>query len=180
MKDRHDWVLYCLLVEAAGSLGLKVPRRGPSGGARMGVEGTRRTRLLVDLVIPTDRQTDARRLDLVVCLKEQRRVVIFEVAVAWEPVVEERFCEKAEKYRTLAADLAKQWEGYKVKLVPVVVGTMGLVLKRLRRELGKAKIFPEKNLNRLILSLQREAMCGTVRLLRTHLAEEEPENMNTD
>ena len=39
----------------------------------------------------------------------------------------EREREKKRKYRELAADLAGQWRGFKVDVIAVVVGTLGLV-----------------------------------------------------
>ncbi len=39
----------------------------------------------------------------------------------------EREREKKWKYRELAADLAGQWRGFKVDVIAVVVGTLGLV-----------------------------------------------------
>ena len=63
-------------------------------------------RLVVDLSIPTDRQLTERRPDLVAYYRELRRIVIFEIACAWEPLIEERQREKGGKYRELAADLA--------------------------------------------------------------------------
>ena len=46
--------------------------------------------------------------------------------MAWESPVQERETEKADKYQELVADLAHTWEGFRVLVVPVVVGTLGL------------------------------------------------------
>ena len=47
-------------------------------------------RLVVDLSIPTDRQLTERRADLVAYYQELRRIVIYEIACAWEPLIEDR------------------------------------------------------------------------------------------
>ena len=49
------------------------------------------------------------------------------MACAWEPIVGKREKEKKCKYGELAADLAKQNQGYWVDVVPVVIGDLGLV-----------------------------------------------------
>ena len=89
--------------------------------------GSQGKTLLVDQHIPTDRVTQANRPDLVVRLEREKRIVCMDVAVTWEPLVREREAEKQDKYQELAADLAQAWEGYRVLVVLVVVGTLGLV-----------------------------------------------------
>lgn len=178
IKDRHDRVLYCLVTETARALKVATPKREPRGGARSGLEGTRQNRLMVDLTLATDKGMTERRPDLVVALKRQKRLVVLEVAVAWEPGVSERFQEKADKYRGLGADLANTYKNYAVTTIPVVMGSMGLVAKRLKVELRKAKFLTHKSIDRLISNMQREALCGSVRLIRTHLAVEAPEAMD--
>ncbi len=49
------------------------------------------------------------------------------MACAWDSTVEKWERDKRAKYMDLAADLAKQWQGYKVVPVPVVLGNLGLV-----------------------------------------------------
>lgn len=44
---------------------------------------------------------------------------------------QEREIEKKSKYQNLTADLAKQWKGYEVRVVPVVIGDLG-VIKNMR------------------------------------------------
>ena len=46
-------------------------------------------RLVVDLSTPTDQQLTERRLDLVAYYWELRRIVIYEIACAWEPLIKE-------------------------------------------------------------------------------------------
>ncbi len=46
--------------------------------------------ILVDQCIPTKGRIEARRPDLVIRLPERKKIVILEVACAWEPLVKER------------------------------------------------------------------------------------------
>ena len=113
-KQRHDRVLFQLVVAVAKELGLQVPRalRTKNGGIQSGVFGTRGETLIVDRPTPTDRATEVNKPDLIVSLEQLKRIVVMEVAVAWEPLVQEREKEKETKYQELAADLAHAWEGF--------------------------------------------------------------------
>ena len=77
---------------------------GPSGWDGVAVLESSEVRLVVDLSIHIDRQLTERRPDLVAYYQEPRRIVIFEVACTWEPLIKQRQCEKCGKYRELAAD----------------------------------------------------------------------------
>ena len=110
----------------------------------------------IDLSIPTDRQLMERRPDLVAYYRELRRIVIYEVACTWVPLIEERQREKRGKYRELAADLATQWPGWNVQTTPAVVGDLGS-LGSLRDELLRLQLFTRKEILRFartILSLK--------------------------
>ena len=52
---------------------------------------------------------------MVVRLESERRLVVQEVACAWEPIIAEREKEKKLRYQDLAADLARQNPGYRTK-----------------------------------------------------------------
>ena len=121
IKEHHDRVFYQLVCAVAGTLGLTIPKvlRAPRGKITPGVTGTFAKRLIIDQTLLTDREISDRRPDLVVCLRNQRRVIIFELAYAWDPTVTEW---KNQKRRELAAGLSHQWPGYRIEVIPVVVG----------------------------------------------------------
>ncbi len=154
---RHDSAV-------AEKLKVKIPQslRVPGGGVRRGVIKKEKVTLLVDLTIPTDRQMESRRPDLVVRLKDEKRIIVYEIAVAWDPIVEEREREKRAKYLDLAADLVHQWKGYKVTVVPVVLGDLG-VMRNLRRYMLQAKILDAKEIARFAAEAQREVLCCNVK-----------------
>ena len=91
-KERHDRVLFLLVKAICGSLGICIPatwsRQG--GVATPAVLGTKSKKVLVDQVIPTDRPVTECRPDLYVRLAERKRVAIFDVACAWDPIVQVR------------------------------------------------------------------------------------------
>ena len=70
------------------------------------------------------------------------------------------------KYDRLAADLARNW-GYKVIVVPVVVGDLGTVT-HLRRHLNRTGLMNREQITRTIGDLQRETLCAGVQILKRH------------
>ena len=109
--------------------------------------------VMVDQVCPTDRVVTEARPDMVVRLTEAKRLLILEVACAWEPLITAREMEKRGKYQNLAADLARQNPG-----------TVG----KLRQHLRDSKLMKPTEVDGLVRSLQRETLCGSVKLLKRH------------
>ena len=172
-KERHDRVVYRLMLALCKKLTIKVPDSmkwsidGWKGVAAL--EGGE-AKLLVDLTIPTDRQLEERRPDLVLFLKRQRKIVVLEVAVAWEPLVVERERQKADKYQDLAADLATQHPGWRVDVVPMVAGTLG-TLCGLKSNLCGLDLFTGKEATKLCKEIQFEVLCSAARMIRRHLSQ---------
>ena len=96
--------------------------------------------------------------------------MILEGAVAWEPLLAQREQEKEDKYRELAADLATQHLGWRVEVVPMVVGSLG-TLRKLRRNISGLGIFTRGEAARLAKEMQFEVLCSAVRTFIRHLAE---------
>lgn len=140
-KNRHDRVLYQLVKAIAGGLGLKIPNalRGPGGVLRPGTMGAGGRKILVDQVVPTEGRVEHSRPDLVVRVDKERRIVILDVACAWDTSIGKRRKEKLDRYVELAADLANQHTGYRVTTIPVVCGDLGTI-GSLRKDLRKSKL----------------------------------------
>ena len=170
IKTRHDKMVYQLAKSIVAALNLKAPGHfhSPRGVAKPEVVTTNRYRILIDQTIPTNRQIRERRPDIVLFDKSERRITVCDVACAWEPLVSEREKEKKRKYRELAADLAGQWSGYKVDVIAVVVGTLGLVCN-LDGNLKRLGIFSGRERVTVAANLQREAICSGVQILKRHL-----------
>lgn len=93
-------------------------------------------------------------------------MAVFEVACVWEPLVGEREEEKSMKYQALAADLAKQWKGFRITVTPVVLGVIG----GLRCHLAKSGLFDERAVEAFAAEAQREVLVASVKAIRRHLA----------
>ena len=171
MKWRHDRALYVLVraVFTARRIAMPAAYREYWGRAVPGSFGSSSTtEILVDQVIQTDRVVENRRPDLVVRMPGERRIVIMEVAAAFEPCIREREFEKRNKYRELAADLARQHPSWRVKTIPVVLGDLG-TLCGLRGHLEDSGLFWPSALEETISLMQREVICASADLLVKHL-----------
>lgn len=132
------------------------------------VQESDNVRLMWDPSIPTDRVLQERRPDVVLVLKDRREVLLLEFACAFDPLVKEREREKLEKYQELAADVASQYPGYKVRVVPFVIGDLGSIVG-LAESLRSLKLFNPRQLGALIDHLQSKVLWGSVRILKRHL-----------
>ena len=99
IKERHNQVVYQMaLALARGSQSLKVPNLWgwcAKGWQGVGVLDGNKKKLVLDVSMPTDRELTSRKPDIVMYLKERNQITILEVAVAWEPLLEQQEKEKS-------------------------------------------------------------------------------------
>ena len=86
-------------------------------------------KILWDFSIQTDNVTEARRPDLVVVDKKERSCKIIDFAVPGDSRIEEKEEDKIEKHQELGRELQKIWN-VKVKIKPLVVGSLGAIPKQ--------------------------------------------------
>ena len=96
-------------------------------------------KILWDFSIQTDHVIEARRPDLVVVDKKDRSCKIIDFAVPGDSRIEEKAKDKTEKYQDLGRDLQKIWN-VKVKIIPLVVGSLGAILKQFGNRLKQIGI----------------------------------------
>ena len=92
------------------------------------------------MTIQCDHVIEARRPDIVVVEKESNKAIIMDIASPWDYRVYEKEGEKIEKYQDLKRDIGKLWGIRQQEVVPVVVGALGAVSKRLDTWLYKLGI----------------------------------------
>ena len=109
-----------------------------------------------------------RRPDVVLVLKEKRFLHLLEMACAFDSLVEEREKEKADKYEELAADMAVHQPGYKVRIVPIVIGDLGSI-GGLAKSLQTLNIFNPRQLSAVLSAMQLRVLYWSTRMKR-HLA----------
>ena len=92
-----------------------------------------------DFSIQTDHIIEARRLDLVLVDKKDRSCKIIDSAVAGDCRMEEKVKDKTEKYQELGRELQRVWN-VKVKIIPLVVGSLGAMPKQFGNRLKQLGI----------------------------------------
>ena len=99
-KARHNGILNILVRAAAKRLGIQIPKNQWEDNQRVksAVYGGIEAVILVVQCISTNDQIVARRPNLLTRVLEPKKIVILEVACAWEPLVKEREAPKKAKY----------------------------------------------------------------------------------
>ena len=121
-------------------------------------------KILWDFMIQCDRMVEYRKPDIVVVEKKERRCLVIDVAVPGDIRIEEKENEKVEKYQELKQEIIKFWEMKKVDVIPIVVGALGAVSRRIRDWISRT------GLKVRVEHLQKTALLGTARILRRHLS----------
>ena len=117
-------------------------------------------KILWDMTIQCDHIIAARKPDIVVVEKKNNKAIIVDIASPWDYRVHEKEGEKVEKYQELKREIKNVWGIRNVEVVPIVVGALGGVSKRLDGWLAKLGIAINTGL------LQKTALLGTARILR--------------
>ena len=92
-----------------------------------------------DFSIQTDHVIEAWRPDLVVVDKKERSCKIIDFAIPGDGRIEEKEKDKIEKYQDLGRELHKIWN-VKVKIIPLVVGSLGAMPKEFGNRLKRIGI----------------------------------------
>ena len=96
-------------------------------------------KLQSDFNIQTDHLIPARRPDLIIINKKKRSSKIVDFAVPTDHRVKLKECEKKDKYLDLARELKKLWN-MKVTIVPIVIGSLDTITKRLLKGLEDLEV----------------------------------------
>ena len=112
-----------------------------------------------DFSIQTNHVIEARRPDLVVVDKKERSCKIIDFAVPEDSRIEEKEKDKMENYQDLRRELQKIWN-VKVKIIPLVVGSLGAIPKQFGNRLKQIGITAGT------AQVQKTVLLGTTRLLR--------------
>ena len=87
-------------------------------------------KILWDFNIQTDNEIQARRPDIVVVNKKDRKCYIIDVAVPGDVRIAEKETEKIEKYDELKREVERLWK-VRAKVIPIVLGALGAVTRSL-------------------------------------------------
>ena len=123
-------------------------------------------KILWDMMIQCDQHIQARKPDLVFMNKRKKELKIIDIAIPGDMRVREKELEKIEKYQPLKDELARLWGLKKIKVIPVVIGALGVVSKKFE------KYMTECDSNIRLEVMQKTTLLGTARILRKVLSTE--------
>ena len=157
-KRRHDKVAKAVHWGLCKKFGLACSERWYEHSPETAAENDA-VKLLWDMNIYTDRVLDARRPDIVLVKKDCEECMIIDIAIPSDSKVMDKEEEKIEKYQDLAYEIRKMWHK-RAKVVPIVIGTLGMVSERLIPFLALLDIAISAE------TIQKSAVLGTAHILR--------------
>ena len=116
-----------------------------------------------DFNIQYDSLIECRRPEIMVVLKKKKECKIIDIAVPGDSRIGEKELEKMEKYDDLKREIKRMWVMRKIEVIPIVVGALGAVSRKLGNWIEKLDVDIRIEL------LQKTALFGTARTLRRSL-----------
>ena len=159
-RRRHDTMGLRVYWEVCGNLGLKRSEKWHQEvpeGVRKSADGS--VEVWWDQKVVTPTYFEASRPDMVVIDRTNRKWLLVDFSVPYDANVAKKEKEKIDKYRDLAAELARM-HNVNVEVVPIVVGSLGVVTKDLPRWLKLVGV------GDIVGGLQTSAIIGTAAILR--------------
>ena len=114
-------------------------------------------------MIQCDREIKARKPDIVVVNKNERSCAIIDIAISGDTRVSEKEKKKMERYQELKEEIKRMWNIRSIKVIPVEVGALGSISKKLKKCIEKLGVVIGTVL------LQKTALLGTARISRKNL-----------
>ena len=90
--------------------------------------------------IQRDHVVEARRPDIVVVNQPERKCAIVDTTVPKDKKIGEKENEKVEKYQELKREIARMWNMRTVRVIPIVIRSLGKVTKNLDKWLERLDI----------------------------------------
>ena len=116
-------------------------------------------KILWDFNIQTDHVIEPRRQNFVVVDKKRRTCKMINLAFPGNSRIEEKEKEKIEKYQDPRRELQKIWN-VRVKIIQLVVGSLGAIPKQFGNRLKETGITPERG------KLRKTVLLGKAKILR--------------
>ena len=154
-RRRHDTMGKRVYWEVCGNWGLRRSKNWYEevpDGVRKSEDGN--VEVWWDQKVITPTQFVANRPDMVVIDKSSKKWWMVDFSVPYDPNVASKEEEKIDKYKDLAAEVARMHK-VSVEVVPIVVGSLGVVTKDLTSWLDRIKV------GDVVGGLQTSALIGT-------------------
>ena len=115
--------------------------------------------MLWNQAVHIDREVTANRPDIIIKNTKEKTCTLIDVAIPADRNVVQKETEKKLKYNSLCIEIQQMWN-LKCMIIPVIIGTTGIVTRSLRKNL---EAVPGKH---SIDSPQKTAILGTSHIIR--------------
>ena len=119
-------------------------------------------------LITTTSRVKHNRPDIVIWDKKASVCTIIEIGVPFDSNVTVRQAEKGTKYMPLVSELQQMYPSFKYQIIPLIIGALGAVPKKLKEHLLKLNI-KENRIKTTTRKLQKAAILGSVRVMKTFM-----------
>ena len=106
--------------------------------------------------------------DIVIWDKKASVCTIIEIGVPFDTNVAVRQAEKGNKYMPLLSELQQMYPSFKYQIIPIIIGALGAVPKKLKEHLLKLNI-KENRIKTTTRKLQKAAILGSVQVMKTFM-----------
>ena len=124
-----------------------------------------KAKLVWDFEFHLRKTTTARRPDLILELKEDKKIWICDMACPQQNNIETKRIEKMTKYRQLAFETRERRPSYDVYVLPVVIGALGGGIKTLRKDLKKV-FHNNELLDEVVATMQKTVLMDSESIIR--------------
>ena len=138
-KRRHDNVPKVVHWKLSEKYGLERSEKWHDNTPESVVENER-IKILWDVCIQCDHVIGARRPDIVIINKEDKNCFIVDIAISGDSRLSKNVGEKVEKYQDLKREIMRMWNLKSAQEIPIIVGALGGVTRKLGDWVGKLNI----------------------------------------
>ena len=124
-----------------------------------------RAKLMWDFEFHLRKTTTSRRSDLILETKEDRKILICDMACPQQQNIDTKRMEKLMKYRQLAFETRERCPGYVIKVVPVIIDALGGGTKMLKTEL-KTVFNDQELVHKIAGGMQRMVLMDSESIVR--------------
>ena len=110
------------------------------------------------------KQSTARRPDVSIEYKERKLIQLVDMACPSEKNIQEKMTEKRQKYQQLAFEVRERRPGYRVEVIPVVIGCMGGGAGLMKEQVEK--ILMSSNTSKVCREMLRTTVMESASILR--------------
>ena len=126
-------------------------------------------KLVWDFEFKMRQTSSARRPDLTLEDKETKRIWICDVACPQENNIEAKVKEKMDKYQQLAFETREKRAGYRVEVVPLIIGCLGGGIRRMCKNVQKV-IENETEMEKIVKEMQKIVLMDSESIMRKVLS----------